>query len=168
MFQYFSCLLLVVIFSPAWRAHPECPQSLCGNRTSDCLKGFPLNLSSHNTTVTLCDGHINIEKNVSIRDVKNITLQSLSDCHTNLVCTQLGVGFKLVNVTNLKTSSIIFDGCGLTLGTKEMDNTLVLIKVGLLILHCKNVNLYKVFIRNSAGCGLVLNQTSGMIQIVNI
>ena len=38
---------------------------------------------------------------------------------------------------------------------------------GLLISYCKNVTLYGITVKNSAGCGLVLNQTSGMIQIVD-
>ena len=80
-------------------------------------------------------------------------------------CNHSAVGFKFVNVTNLHISSITFDGCGLILDIKKLDNTLVLIKVGLLITQCENVTIDDVTVKNSAGCGLVFNQSSGTIQI---
>ena len=144
----------------------ECSQKQCVNVTSNCLLSFPMNFSSH-TVVTFCSEYIYIDIEMSICNTTDVTLQSVDHGHTNLVCNHSMVGFKFVNVTNLYISSITFDGCGLILGTKEMDNKLVLSEVGLLISHCENVTLCKVTVRNSAGCGVLLNQTSGMIQIVN-
>ena len=170
MSQVYICLLLAIItlsekLSLASAADSECSVKQCVNETHSCQLSFPVNLSSQ--TVTFCREYIYIDMDVSIRDTTDITLQSLEDGHTSLVCTRSGVGFKFVNVTNLHVSSITFDGCGLTYNTKEMDNLLSSVKVGLLLSHCENVTLYDVTIRNGAGSGLVLNQTRGTIQITN-
>ena len=177
MRKVFSCLLVLMVtiilsekLSLVSAADSECSQKQCVNETSNCLLGFPMNLSSHNIniTVTFCsECIIYIEADVSIHDTTDVTLQSLENGHTDLVCTQLAVGFKVVNVSNLHISNITFDGCGLTISTKEMDNMFVLIKAGLLISHCENVTLYNITVKNSAGAGLVFNQTYGMIRITN-
>ena len=170
MIPLFSCLCVVVtsiILSEklSLASDSQCSQKQCVNATSNCLLSFPVNFSSH-TIVTFYSEYIYIDMDMSICDTTDVTLQSVDHGHTNLVCNHSAVGFKFVNVTNLHISSITFDSCGLILDTKELD-TLVLIKVGLLISHCENVSIDDVTVKNSAGCGLVLNQSSGTIQIVN-
>ena len=148
-----------------------CSQLQFGNDSSlyydlNVIDKFPENFSSH-STIVFCNELIYVNTDILISDVIDISLQSLDDSLTNLVCTQSTVGLKFFNVTNLHISNITFDGCGLILGTKDVDYTNLSIMSGLLISHCKNVTLYGITVKNSAGCGLVLNQTSGMIQIVN-
>ena len=170
MTQLFNCLLVVVtliIFSEklSLASDSQCSQKQCVNITSNCLLSFPMSFSSH-TIVTFCSEYIYIDMEMSICNKTDVTLQSVDNGHTNLVCNHSAVGFKFINVTNLHISSITFDGCGLILDTKELDNTLIFIKAGLLISHCENVTIDDVTVKNSAGCGLVFNQTSGTIQIV--
>ena len=172
MTQCFSCLLVVVtsmILSEklSLASDSQCSKKQCSNVTSNCLLSFPMNFSSH-TIVTFCSEYIiYVDMEMSICNTTDVTLKSMDNGHTNLVCNHSAVGFKFVNVTNLHISSITFVGCGLILDIKKLDNTLVLIKAGLLISHCENITIDDVTVRNSPGCGLVLNQTRGMIQIVN-
>ena len=148
-------------------AHACSQTDQCHNETlnPECQKSFPLNLSNH-TTLTFCNGQIDIENDTVIRNVTDIHLTSFGDGRTELVCTRSAVGFKFFKVVNLRISSIVFDGCGLILGHEEIDYSRI-ITGGLVISHCKNVTLNNVSVQNSVGTGLIVNQTSGVIQIKN-
>ena len=150
-------------------AHSACSETgQCHNETLklDCHDSFPLNLS-HNTTVTLCNGQIDIENDIEISDVTDIHLKSCGDGRTELVCTRSAVGFKFFKVVNLRISNIVFEGCGLILNYEEMDYSSRIVTGGLVISHCKNVTLNNVTVQNSVGTGLIVNQTSGEILIKN-
>ena len=150
-------------------AHSACSETgQCHNETLklDCHDSFPLNLS-HNTTVTLCNGQIDIENDTEISDVTDIHLTSCGDGRTELVCTRSAVGFKFFKVVNLRISNIVFEGCGLILNYEEMDYSSRIVTGGLVISHCKNVTLNNVTVQNSVGTGLIVNQTSGEILIKN-
>ena len=160
-------ILLLVIFLLQGAHSALCSQTdQCHNETlnPDCHKSLPLNISN-NTTVSLCNGQIDIENDTVISNVTDIHLTSFGDGRTELVCTRSAVGFNFSNVVNLQISSIVFDGCGLIYSYKEIDNSTLLITGGLVITHCKNVVLNDVTVQNSIGSGLILNQTSGEILI---
>ena len=93
-----------------------------GSNASMCYDYFPKDLTSHATFV-FCNGSIYVNTDILISDAIDISLQSLDDSHTNLVCAQSTVGLSFFNVTNLHISNITFDGCGLILGTKDVDYT---------------------------------------------
>ena len=151
-------------------AHSGCSQTdQCHNESlnpDNCHKVFPLNLSSY-TTITLCNGRIDIENDTVISDVTDIHLTSCGDGCTQFVCIRSAVGFKFFKVVNLHISRVVFDGCGLIYDYKEIDDSTVLIPGGLVISHCKNVTLNNVIVQNSVGTGLIVNQTNGEIQIKN-
>ena len=168
--SFFHVFFLLLELLSLQGAHSAvCSQTeQCHNETLklDCHDRFPLNLSN-NTTVTLCNGRIDIENDTVISDVTDIHLTSCGDGRTELVCTRSDVGFNFLDVVNLHISNIVFDGCGLILDHVEVDDSHGIITAGLVISHCKSVTLNNVSVQNSVGTGLIVNQTSGEILIKN-
>lgn len=163
---------VIVLFMPQGRL--ECLEN-CNNRAANysqslvCLNTFPPHVSSDMVAITLCNGKFNIEYEVRITDVAGLHLDGLAIGvgSTEIVCTQSGAGFRFTNVTNLHISNIVFNGCGATLDTKIMGDSVMFIMSGLIMLSCTNVTLTNVIIRNGSGSGLLLNQTNGHVRMMN-
>ena len=155
----------------------ECPRTLeCRNDTSKspyvdqspCSKTFPQEIAFENhVNITLCNGRIYIENEVIINDSSDFRLQSYGVGNTELFCNKSNfAGFKFADVNSIHISNVIFDGCGIVLGIREIDDSLTSLS-GLTMLNCTNITLVNVMIKNSPGNGLLLNQTRGYVSIVN-
>ena len=163
----------IVFFMPQQRL--ACLEN-CNNgaenssQSSVCHNTFPPHVSSDMVTITLCNGKFDVEYEVRITDMVDLHLDGLpiiGEGSTEIVCTQSGAGFIFTNVTNLHISNIVFNGCSATVGTKKVDDSVMLITSGLIMLSCTNVTLINVIIRDCSGSGVLLNQTNGHVRIMN-
>lgn len=144
------------------RARNHSQTSLCNSTVPDMVSDYRNNIMM---TITLCSGQINVDHEIKVTDVLGLCLTSKS--RVEVVCTQSGAGFRFTNVKNLQISNISFDGCGAIIDTREIDNSMMLIASGLIMLNCTNVTLICVNIRNSSGSGMMLTQTRGHVRILN-
>ena len=143
---------------------------LCGSKNYTSLKcALKCTHNCIDTTVRLSSSVI-LSERLYISNRSNITITGSEENGTSINCdphnTTDGFGIILNDSSIIKLSQLTIRNCGATQhypGTKHKRH--LLFQSALLIAHCKDITLEKVYIQSSKGTGLLMLNVKGKVSI---
>ncbi len=138
-----------------------------------------LNVTSH-TTISLQPGNYTIDRFISVQNVTTVTLEGGGNERSVSILCDDGAGLAFISVSFLIIRNITIDGCGFTGG--DIENTIdvlndtvnifyvipPVVRIGLLLGHCRNLTMEHMIVKNTRGFGLVGINVIGISQLRNV
>jgi len=119
-------------------------------------------VASNNSLFMVCPEKLDLSNVIRFAGVTNLTFGGRVENKTEIHCSSNG-GFVLEDSRNIRLRFLRLYGCS---GQKNSGGHF-LRESAVLLLNCVNVSLYQLEISNSTGTGLLLNDTKGIVEILN-
>ena len=143
--------------------HPTCSPA-CAN-----LQNITARVQS-NMTIYLCPERVEINSAITLENYSDVAFLGDSIKKTLLICTHSEAGIAFVNMKNLTIKHLKIEKCG----SKHSSTTqlfgsgkTLLLSSAVYILNCSNFKLESVHISYSDGLGIVLYDTTGVVDVSN-
>ena len=130
------------------------------------------NLVTSNSNVHFCPGKVKINSSIILKNLYNVSFLGSSSTETVLSCTKYGAGLTLVNSSEISVKNLRIENCGTQHNSTTQSKNLekmqtVLFSSAVYLINCSNFRLENVHISNSDGLGLVLYDTSGVVEVID-
>ena len=163
----------VIVFGLSWKE--QSTYCIGDSRGADCnekcqsFDGIEKRLKS-NSIVHFCPGKIEVNDSIVFKNLTNVTFAGQAIVETQLSCTKHGAGFTLIYMNKLTVKNLKIDNCGLVQKSTTQSKISGQLKKAKLIsavyfINCSNLTLENIQISNSHGLGLVLFDTSGVVEV---
>ena len=172
-------LLQVLLIATTLNVSSSHQASYCiGNSSlTDCPPGCNnfyevAGILKSNSTVNFCPGRLELNSSLVLTDLFNVTFLGRSHTETVLTCTHQGAGLTLVNMSQTTFKNLKIENCGHKHNSTtqvEISGVLQMVQLSsaIYVINCSNFRLERVRVSNSHGLGVVLYDTSGVVEILH-
>ena len=125
-----------------------------------------------NSIVSFCPGRVTINFSIVLINLSNVTFFGRNHLETTLSCEEDGIGLTFINSSGIAVKNLKLENCGSEHNSTTQSEILGVVRItplrcAVFIINCSNFKLEDVHISNSDGLGLVLYDTSGVVEVID-